>query len=286
MDAMQLKAALKKCSGGETIDLNGADLGYTLLPNFKFGSAVTIANGSLGFSVRGCQGIIFDTVDLAESLAGYGSNAIAIRRSHVLSGAAMALQFHNIADGFVEDCEFSYCQLALALRGTSRFRVTGNKFHDIKKDGIRIQEGADTVMIDGNDFWDFYPGEVGGEATHPDAIQGATDAKKPSRNIMISNNRIWRGKGQAVQGIFCRTYAGRINYEALSIRRNFVQGTLYNGIAFTGEGDVTDNTLLAAPDQKTWMRSSNLAAFRGNLAPLYHDGSKLVAPPKGNGVIA
>ena len=40
MDAMQLKAALKKCSGGETIDLNGADLGYTLLPNFKFGSAL------------------------------------------------------------------------------------------------------------------------------------------------------------------------------------------------------------------------------------------------------
>ena len=45
-------------------------------------------------------------------------------------------------------------------------------------------------------------------------------------------------------------------------------------------------SLIAAPDQKTWMRSSNLAAFKGNLAPMYNDGTKLVPPPEGNGVIA
>ena len=285
MNATELKAALAKCSGGEVIDLGGAVLGKVLFKGYLFDKPVTIGNGSLGFDVRGCRGLIFEDVTLGTSLAGYGSDAISARRVKVSSPDATALTFHNIADGFVEDSEFFDCNLALALRGCSRFHATSNQFHDIRKDGVRFQEGADTLLIDGNDFWDFWPGAVGGEATHPDAIQGATDALRPTRNVTISNNRVWRGKGQAVQGIFCRTYAGRLNYEGLFIRDNVLHGTLYNGIAFTGSGEVERNTLIALPDQKTWMRWGTWdGPIAGNVAPLFNDGGKIVAAPVSNQV--
>ena len=283
MNETELKTALAKCSGGEVIDLGGASLGKVLLKGYQFTNPVTIANGSLGFDVRGCRGLIFEDVTLGTSLAGYGSGAISARRVRVSSPDATALTFHNIDNGFVEDSEFFDCNLALALRGCSNFKALRNRFHDIRKDGIRVQEGADTLLIDGNDFWDFFPGTVGGEATHPDAIQGATDALKPTRDVMVSNNRIWRGRGQAVQGIFFRTYAGRLNYEGLSIHDNTVHGTLYNGIAFTGSGAVERNTLIALPDQKTWMRWGTWdGAIAGNVAPLFNDGGKIAAAPVGN----
>ncbi|WP_145201452.1 right-handed parallel beta-helix repeat-containing protein [Sphingobium sp. B2] len=283
MTANELKAALAKCTGGEVIDLDGAALGKVLLKGYAFDKAVSIVNGALSFDVRGCRGLHFEGVTLGTSVAGYASTAISARRVKVSSPDATALTFHNIADGFVENSEFFDCNLALALRSCSNFNALRNRFHDIRKDGIRIQEGADGLMIDGNHFWDFYPGTVGGEATHPDAIQGATDAVKPTRGVTISNNRIWRGAGQAVQGIFCRTYAGRLNYEGLSIRHNVLHGTLYNGIAFTGSGAVERNTLIGLQDQKTWMRWGAWdGPIAGNFAPTFNQSGKIIAAPAGN----
>jgi len=267
-----LKTALAKCVGGETVDLGGASLGKVQLKSLTFAEPVTIANGSLSFDVRASSGLTFDQVALGTSLAGYGSSRIGVRRSIISSTDGIALSFVGIADGFVEESEFADVILALAVRNCTRFHATDSKFHRVTKDGVRVQEGCDTVRIASNDFWDFHLSAV----EHQDAIQVIADAR-PTRGLTIKDNNIWRGEGSAVQGIFCQGKTGGLPFERLVIRRNWLEGTMPNAIMASGDYLVERNVVRALGGDKAWIRLSGTGVERSNMAPAYLVAGKLVS---------
>jgi hypothetical protein len=122
-------------------------------------------------------------------------------------------------------------------------------------DGIK-GTGSTDITVDGNFLTDFYP-KAG---DHPDAIQFFTAGTTVANaRLTITNNVFTRGKGGIVQGIFCSEEIG-LKYQNVTIKHNFLLGTMYNGIAINNAAnvDISDNTVLSQmePDGSKTMPTS------------------------------
>jgi hypothetical protein len=94
---------------------------------------------------------------------------------------------------------------------------------------------------------------------HPDAIQFLTaGSKAPATDIRVTGNVVFRGEGQATQGIFLRDQVGTLPFERVTIADNLIVGTGYNGILVMGAKDlaITGNELVSNPGgtNNTWLR--------------------------------
>lgn len=134
---------------------------------------------------------------------------------------------------------------AIVAGPDDQLRFVGNTFDRLSKGGIELAAITRSLIAD-NVFTNFLvdPG------THPDAIQLFTAATKtPSRNVTISGNLYYRGKGHAIQGIFIGDEAG-LPYENLTVTGNAMIGGGWHAIYIdTAAGDliVNDNVVASWP---------------------------------------
>jgi hypothetical protein len=140
----------------------------------------------------------------------------------------------------------------IGMLNSRRIQIRDNEFRDLQTDGVR-GGGVDDLVIANNVFGRFRPKP----REHPDGIQlWSTNQKTPAKRIAIRNNLIVRDGGGITQGIFVRDTERQLPFEGLDIRGNMTIGTMYNGIAILGavSAIVSDNDVIAFPDQKAWIR--------------------------------
>lgn len=296
-------AALRKCSGGEVVDLGRASIAPPVIADFTFAKPVTLANGTItGLDMRRVRGFVLDRMTLIagprlnNNAIGHGSADIHVTRCTVRGpddrpvqeSTCTGLSLRTVEGYSITDSDFTHSQFALSLQQANDGLVSGNRFHDNRKDALRLI-GCSRVVVAENDFTDFYPVDTGGAGDHPDAIQCWTEKGMPGDDITIRDNRIWRGKGGGVQGIFCRYYpasSGRPAFRRLIVRDNIVAGAIMNGIAVSGDGEVTGNVVIEYSDQKSSIRwEAWEGPIKGNQAARYIVGTKDAGVPLGNDVL-
>jgi nitrous oxidase accessory protein NosD len=183
-------------------------------------SPATAAAISVGNSSR----IAFSGIKV-HGLSGHGGVGFLIRDSKGVS---------------VADSEVSQLGSGIGHLNVDGLKVTNNNIHGLQTDGV-FGGGSSHVVVSGNHITEFHPQP----GDHPDAIQfwGATNGT-PGTDVTISDNVITRGGGEVIQGIFIE-YTNNI-----TITRNAMTGTMYNGIALGGvqHGLIEDNFVVGASD--------------------------------------
>lgn len=225
-----------RIADSSSITIKGVDIGRGLLPGES-------DDATMMTKVTGSSKIVFDSVHVHGSLDGDPSNdGVGI---HVSGSTGVK----------VLNSEFEQLFRAVVLSGIEGAEVAGNKFHDIRSDGLDLisVRGA---KIDSNSFTDFF--KTGGD--HADAIQvWTTGTTKASTDIVISNNQIMQGKGKGLQGIFMRDELETLPFERVTIENNLIAvRDMANGIAVLGGKDITvrGNSVVSPGNDNTdvWIR--------------------------------
>lgn len=142
------------------------------------------------------------------------------------------------------DCEFTSWTKALVAGGVSNLTVQGCEIHDIKSDGMTL-DNITTAMIRGNYFHDF---AVGVTAEHPDMIQFTIAASRlaGTTGVQILENILDAGIGRYGQLIFGGNGGQAVGGPGTALRRtNF---TIRDNIMF---GDHTNFLAIAYMDNST-----------------------------------
>ncbi|ODP36462.1 hypothetical protein BFL28_05585 [Sphingomonas turrisvirgatae] len=165
--------------------------------------------------------------------------------------------------------EFTHAWIALSLLDTQQVSVTSNYFHGLRMDGVRGGGNSD-IEIAYNVLADFKTALP----DHPDGIQfWTTRQNAAASNIRIVGNVIMRGQqGAAVQGIFMNDEAKNLPYRNVTIADNLVIGGMFHGInlAHATGAVLSGNTVVAFPDQKSWIRANGSDIdLKNNRAPIF-----------------
>jgi Ca2+-binding RTX toxin-like protein len=201
-------------------------------------SGVTFSNltmqtpptGYFEFQVLGSSNIHFDHVSVHGSLDGNPQND------------AEGIRFDGSNNVSITNSEFQQLQRAMAAGSSTNVVIANNNVHDVEVTGVQFAQ-VSQVIVSGNMFSSFHPAP----GDHPDAIQFLTSGTTaPSHDISITNNVIYRGTGDATQGIFFRDQLTTMNYQNVTIANNLIDGTGYGGISvdYTHNIAVTGNTLV------------------------------------------
>jgi parallel beta-helix repeat protein len=294
----ELMTALKMATGGETILLKAGTYDPVSLRGVNFGDNVTIRSADAsnpavltGVRMSESSGFSFQNVELAARTAASTYNDFMVSKSSnvhfdqvkiygpdqdgpLTSAPLMIRDSSNVS---VTNSEVTDARYGISMLNSSGITLTGNYFHELRTDGIRGGGNSDVVISD-NFFTNFRP-EAG---DHPDAIQfWTTNTTSSASNITITNNVISRGDGSTFQGIFMRDESGgRYPYDNVVIDGNMVLGGMYNGIAVSHATglEVTNNTVVGQPGQKSWIRVNDPDLLSGNTAEHYIvDGITMVA---------
>jgi parallel beta-helix repeat protein len=284
-----LLSALKQAKDGDVILLEAGNYSDVVLKGLKF-SDVTVQSKDAGrpavlqdLLVRDSSGLTFRglefNVDPAKPLNSFQvmkSSDIHFDRLHVhgtLNGNPaddkVGLMIRESKDVSITNSEFQQLWHAVSFLDNQKLVITGNKFHDLRTDGIR-GGGTSDVLISKNSFTDFYPAD----GDHPDAIQfWTTNTTTAASNIVITDNLVTRGNGGIMQGIFLRDQVGTLPFENVTIANNLVVGGMYNGISVQGSSNlkIENNTVVALPGMKSWIRvdNSDVVLSSGNESLLY-----------------
>jgi Ca2+-binding RTX toxin-like protein len=287
--AKALVPALKKAAPGDVILLEPGIYSGLVLRSLDLGG-VTIQSKDparpavfADLFVRDSSGITFRNLEFAVDPAKilysfqiFGSKDIHLDRLSVHGTlndnpaddkiGLMIRQSENVS---VTNSTFQQLWHAISFLDSRGLDILGNDFHDLRTDGVR-GGGTSDITISGNRFSDFYPAD----GDHPDAIQfWTTHTTAPAGKIVITDNIIVRGEGEAVQGIFLRDQVGNLPFQDVTIANNKVVGGMYNGIAVLGAVDVqiTGNLVQALPDQGSRIRVQNSSSVlvEKNEAPLF-----------------
>lgn len=271
-----LVIALKSAAPGDTILLAPGTYSDVSIKGIKFAQDVTIqsANASkpallTDLLVSGSKGITFKNLEF--STAG-SDDPYPFRVTKSEDIHFDQLNVHGSLNGdpsddrsgpfiressnvSVTNSEFHELGFGVNLLDSKGILISGNKFHDLRSDGVH-SGGSSHVTVSGNTFTDFKPRA----GDHPDAIQFfTTNVTSSATDIIVTNNVIARGVGEAVQGIFLRNASGDFPFLNVKIADNFVSGGMYNGIAVLGARDVviTGNKVESLLDMKSWIRVDN-----------------------------
>lgn len=279
--ASQLYAALANAKGGEVIKLVAGNYGDFNLSaqsgfNLKFASNVTITSADpakaavlTGFDLRGVQNLTLDKLVFDYKFA--AGDKIYDRPFSVSGGANINIT-NSVFDGDVAkgltaaDNGFGYA-IGLSVRGatnvsiagnelrdfhrgmtiseSTKIVVTGNDVHDMRMDGMNFSQ-VQGVLIEGNKLHDFRGPPTSSD--HSDMIQFWTNGTtKPSTDIVIRNNILDIGNGDATQSIFMRNdlvdrgLAGsEMNYRNVLIENNVITNGHAHGITV---GETTGLTI-------------------------------------------
>jgi len=195
----------------------------------------------------GCENVIIRNMKVGDQGTG-----------DVRSLTNRAIEVKNSRDITIERNDVSRCAKAISVLNCTDVLIDANVIHDLNEDAIRPLH-SERVTIRRNEIFDWYINT----GKHPDAIQPWNDGLgHDANNLIIEDNCIHRGKGEAAQGI-CIRYYGGAKYASYTgfvnsvIRRNLVIGMAYNGINAAWDVDVIDNEVYSFADKQSKILNAN-----------------------------
>lgn len=268
----EVAAKVMKAGKGGIVHLAPGNYGEAVFKNVNApGVVVTSANPAspaifTGIFVRNSSGIRFENIrlDARVSVQKFpimvvGSRGIGFtgldatgEGTGLNPKSVSAMMIRNSSDVAVENSRIRLFWHGISMLASQRVRISGNELRDLRTDGIRGGGLSDTV-IENNFITDFRPAE----GDHPDGIQlWSVQQKEGSRNIVIRDNAVVRGRGDAAQGIFINEQVGTMPYTNMTITGNLVLGGRFNGISLIHVNGVKieDNIVSGLPDRLSWIR--------------------------------
>ncbi|KNX40057.1 PKD domain protein [Roseovarius tolerans] len=233
----ELMNALASATGGDTIELAGADYGNLNLNHqtdfdFTYDSPVTIVSSNAdspasfsSMSMVGASNIVFDSIQFDytyqttdalwhKPFSISDSNNITIKNSvfdgDVASetgtfsdgyGTGFGLTVWSSSDVTVDNTEFKSWWKGAAFSRSTDLTITNNDIHDIRSDGVNFSE-VQSVLFEGNHIHDFRVSKESGD--HADMIQviSTTHAETTTADLTIRGNILDIGEGDVTQMIF------------------------------------------------------------------------------------
>jgi Ca2+-binding RTX toxin-like protein len=276
-DNASLLSQLKAAQAGDVILLKGGTYATLTIRDLnKIGVTIRSADEAdravfTDLSVKSVAGLTFQDVDLrpsASNFAGY----VSFSNDVVFDG----LRVYGSLDGdprndkgglhlgassnlTVRNSEFEQLYWGLSHQGVTGLTVSDNHFHDLRMDGVR-GGGSSDVLIERNLFTDFYM--VAGD--HGDAVQFWTaNTTVSARDIVVRDNVVLRGAGDAVQGVFFGDELG-LPYQNVRIEGNLVVGTIWRGVSVASGRDIViaGNTVTGLPDQKSYIFGEKITGLQ------------------------
>ncbi|MET0270544.1 MAG: right-handed parallel beta-helix repeat-containing protein [Sphingomonas sp.] len=292
-DSSGLASAIKAAASGDTILLAAGTYSNISIKGVSIAGNVTIQSQDAGkpavftdLMVRDSKGLTFSGIEFSvnpdNGIYGFQiNNSTNINLTKLNVHGTMnndpgddtsPLLIRNSTGVTVTNSEFQQLWHGVSFLDSQNVTITGNKFHDIRTDGIR-GGGTSQLTIANNYFSDFHPAA----GDHPDAIQlWSTNAKGVAKDITIKDNTIVRGGGDAFQGIFIRDTDNTMPFENLKITGNTVIGGMFNGIAVAGAKGVLveNNRVVAVEGQQSWIRVTGATdtAIKNNFSSAYSYG--------------
>ncbi len=143
--------------------------------------------------------------------------------------------------------EISTFQRGIVLNSVSGITVAKNEVHDLRMTPLAGANVSD-VTVDGNHFYNFNPWQFGGAGDHGDLIHFWTEPKSQttaSSNIVISNNFLEQGTGQALLGIYLDDNRNNLGFKNVSISNNLILNGNAQGVRLENvSGSISGNTLV------------------------------------------
>ena len=260
-----LSSALHAAQSGDTILLQAGS--YTGLDyvfnNLTYAQGITVTSADPSnmatlthFVMQNASGITFQNLEMVTQSTGYFDfqvyNSSNIHFDHVSVHGSMdgnpqddieGISFQGSTDVGITNSEFQQLVRAMTFGSSNNVTVANNSVHDVETTGVSFAQ-VGNVTVSGNSFSSFHTA-VG---DHSDAIQFLTrGTTAPSHDISITDNVIYRGTGDPIQGIFLRDQLTTMNYQNVTIANNLVDGTGYGGIAvdYTNNITVSGNVLVS-----------------------------------------
>lgn len=248
-DPATLAAALSSAQGGETIAVGAGDYGDVAIKGRKFSPPITIIAADAtqpprlrSLVIDHVEGLVLEGLSVergpANPLTDY---AIHIKFSSRvrLRGLDVASAPNGIAgdDGFgvmIRDSkDVSVVEGAIhdVFRGVASLdnddvTIAGVAFSRMGSDGV-VARGALRLTIENNTFRD--ADLVDPVRFHPDAIQlWSRGASRANADVVIRGNSVFRGAGDATQGIFVK--APELTTRNLTIENNRIDQSMWQAI--------------------------------------------------------
>jgi parallel beta helix pectate lyase-like protein len=225
-NSSQLKSALSKAHGGDTIKLAGGSYG-SLSVSQKFSGNVTIkSDGNARFgdvTLKGAANLTFDNV--------------------TFSGSANGLRAFTSSNLTVTNCDFRDLNFGATFIKVNGLKVTNNYATEMLYDAFRFG-GVSGVTISGNTYQEknSKPG-----LNHKDFIQFWTDGGAGvSKNVSITNNKFY-SDDDSTHGIFMNgTKYGGGTFQNVYIANNYFKSSHTHGItvAHANDLEIRNNTLI------------------------------------------
>lgn len=287
-----LAAALANAKGGETIAVAPGD--YTLsLDGKSYAKPVTITSAVpdklahfSDISLSNVENVTLRNVRLGRVLAAGEQNWLRFVRisgsRNILVDQAWvhgSLDDNPLNDGvgiFVIDTngitisrsDFQQLYNGVIFTKSQDVTLQGNRFYQMASDGSDFS-AIDTALIDGNCYSSFHPAP----GDHPDGIQFWNHSvPSGSTNVKITNNQVFKGTGDGMQGIFISAENPELRHSNFTVANNLVYNqNLYHGIFASGVDHVLieNNTVLSIPGgNPVWIAAAGAAdvTLTGNVA--------------------
>jgi hypothetical protein len=228
--------------------INFVDVNIDMTPTastYAFSSALRISSSSdIGFSggnieggaaVNGVsQNAPVGTADKTGNVIGlYTGRGVTIEKS---SGVT------------IENTEISQLMKGVVLSKVSDLKLIGNEIHHTRTGMISGGDVSD-ALIEGNHIYSSNPHNFSGAGDHADFIHLWTAASGQigaSENIVITDNLIEQGDGQAILGIYLDDNGLGVGFKNADISDNVILNGNFQGLRLENVFDskVADNTLL------------------------------------------
>jgi Ca2+-binding RTX toxin-like protein len=278
-----LLSALKVAHAGDTIKLAAGSYSYLALTNVKFAGEVTITSADPGkpvlidgIGINNSSGLKFTNIDIDYTEKLNGSVQVMYSTNVTFDNVELV---GNLAGGrpgngmiirgsdnvTVNNAEIHDFTAGIGHQDSTHVTITNSKFHDLAMDGVR-GGGSSWVTVSGNTFTDFHKIQY----AHNDAIQFWTSGTTASvHDLVITNNTITQGSGDAVQGIFMNNELG-YTYQNVTITGNAIIGPGYHGITVEKADNIKidGNLVEGYKDLGGWIyvKNSNYVSLQHNVS--------------------
>ena len=247
-NSSQLKSALSKANGGDTINLAGGSYGSLSLSGK--GGVTIKGNGDAKFSAMTLRGASKVTIDNVK-----------------FSGGGMGLKADGGSNLKVTNCDFSGLGIGASFLHITGLTVSNNDFTSLSTDAMRFA-GISNAVISGNKYVE--KGSAAG-SSHKDFIQFWGNGDGPSKNVKIAGNEFYSSDG-LTHGIFMNSGV----FSNITIEKNYLKSSHTHGITVSKgvDLDILYNTLIPAKTGKSVYyplinvsRDSQDVKIVGNTAP-------------------
>jgi len=268
---------------------------------FKFSQLEMSTEGSTdptyGFRVQDSDHFVFD------DLIAYGN------KDHTPTMNRAGFYITHCSYITISNSKFVHMGVAITANKNDNINVTRNLFSEMSKGGVEMG-AVGFVSIADNVFTNFETGR----GLHPDGVQIYTAGMPTqSHDISVVGNLVFRGNGNAIQGLFIQDEGVASAFNNLTVSDNAVIGGMWDSIYIrhvTGTLVVKDNIAASWPGLDLegsgdasalntkasttgfvaylWLRGDNSGAalsMSGNLAQVYMGNGGRISPPPGNKVI-